>query len=336
MANPAEKFARRFPLLTESAGTLVIALLILLWMANNGYRQSLVLLVSLYGFIGLGIYVPFIMGGQMSLAYNAYLGFGAYSVAIIATRTGLPMIVGFVLGVVVSGLGAIILAFATRKLNAFYLAAVTLLFSTAFADSLVDYPGVTNGAAGITGIHEPVLFGHAFNESDIVVFSVLAIWLIGMSLSILRRSSFGIALRSLREVRLAAEASGVRTSVLSIASLVLGAGIASVGGSLYTVASQAIYPDVLTSDLVFLVIFVPLLGGQRSPWGVVVGSALITYFHVRSHFIGSMGLRKWDAGLFGGGGDRVAGRTERPSRRVELRRPAALTSSAAVHECAAA
>ena len=270
---------RRHALIAEFAGTLIAALVVIGWALDSAYNQDLVILTTLYAFIALGIYAPFIMGGGLSMAYNAYLGIGAYSVALVATRTQLPVLVGVLIGMLISGAVAIVLGMSTRKLTAFYLTGVTLLFGTAFADTLVDYPSVTNGAAGISGITPPSLLGYALDHTAIVIVSILSVWAIAMMLSILQRSPYGISLRALKEVPIAVEASGVRTAAVSIASLALGAGIASFGGSIYAFAGQAIFPETLTLDVVFLAVFTPILGGRRSPWGIIIGAALITLFN---------------------------------------------------------
>lgn len=272
-------FARSHARLSELVGTLAIALLVLAWMGSVAYNQDVVILTALYAFIALGIYVPFIMGGGLSMAYNAYLGIGAYTVAIFSTRLHLPVLLAFLAGMLVSAAVAAVLGLATRKLTAFYLSAVTLLFGTAFADTILYYPNLTNGAAGIAGIKPPSFFGVTLDHTTVVVVAVLSVWAIAMMISILRHSPFGISLRGFKEVPVAVEASGVRTVALSITSLALGAAIASYGGSIYAVAGSAIYPETLTLDVVFLAVFTPLLGGQRSPWGSIVGAVLITYFN---------------------------------------------------------
>jgi branched-chain amino acid transport system permease protein len=270
---------RRRSLLSEVIVTFAIALGVIAWSGNVAYHQDLVILTTLYAFIALGIYAPFIMGGGLSMAYNAYLGIGAYSVALIATRTHYPVLSGLLVGVLISAAVAIVLGLSTRKLTAFYLSGVTLLFGTAFADTLIDYPNVTNGAAGISGIKAPSLFGFTLDHNAIVIVSILGVWAIAMMLSVLQRSPFGISLRALKEVPIAVEASGVRTSAVSIAALALGAAIASFGGSIYAVAGQAIFPETLTLDVVFLAVFTPILGGRRSPWGSIIGAVLITFFN---------------------------------------------------------
>lgn len=270
--------ARRWGRPIELAVTLLLALGAILWAIGDPYRQDLLILTTTYAYIALGIYVPFIMNGGLSLAYNAYLGIGAYSVALAAMRTGLPIWFAFIIGMALSALVAMALGFATRKLTGFYLAAVTLLFGEAYTSFLIDVPNLTGGAAGVGGVPMPSIFGATMTQFQIVIVAVLGVWAIGTMLASLRRSPFGIAVRAQKQVVVAVEATGVRTAVISIASLALGAAIASFGGSIFVLANQSIFPESLTLDIVFLAVFMPLLGGQRSPWGAVMGAMLITFF----------------------------------------------------------
>lgn len=273
----------------QAAITLALAALTVVWVGGSGYRQDLVILTSTYALLALGMYVPFIMGDRLSLAYNAYLGIGAYAVGIIATRTEWSLLLAFPIAMVLSALLAIALGFVTRQLSGFFLAAVTLLFGLAFETWLIDSTGITGGGAGIGGIRQLSLFGTPLSRSTLVIVTILIVWGVAMTLARLRRSAFGIAVRVQREVAVAVEATGIRVPVLTLASLALGAAIASVGGSMFAVVNRSILPESFTLTIVFLAIFMPLLGGQRSPWGAVLGAVLVTYFTFSLQFFAGTG-----------------------------------------------
>src|SRR5690606_12988227 len=101
--------------------------------------------------IALGMYVPMAWGGSLSLAYGAYASMGGYSVAILSARLDLPVLLGWVVGAVVSVVFAVILGLATARLSGFFLAAATLMFCTAFESFLAKEPslGQSNGINGI-------------------------------------------------------------------------------------------------------------------------------------------------------------------------------------------
>lgn len=268
--------------------TLALAVAAIVWATTSGYRGEFALLCALYALVALGMYVPFVMGGALSLAYASYVLIGGYSIALIATKTGWWLGLAFPVGMAVSAAVAIVLGVATVRLSGFHLVAVTLLFSLAFQEFLVTMD-FTGGATGISGIRQLHFFGIALDRNAVIAISVLTVWVLAILLSNLRHSPFGTAVRSQRERRVAVEAAGVTVLTLQLVALGVGAAISSLGGSFFVLAAGSVHPDLFTLELVFLVIFMPLLGGQFSPWGSVLGAVLVALFTFYLTFFKSSG-----------------------------------------------
>ena len=62
--------------------------------------------------------------------------------------------------------------------------------------------------------------------------------------------------------------------MLTSVALAIGAAVAAIGGGLFTYSVGSVTPETFTLNLVFLAIFMPLIGGAGTPWGAVVGAAL--------------------------------------------------------------
>lgn len=277
------------PAAVEAVFTLVLAIGAMVLVHGNPYLEAVALLTATYAFISLGMYLPFIMGGALSMAYNAYLGVGAYAMALVATRTDWPLVWSIPAGMLLSAAVAVVLGLATRRLSGFYLAAVTLLFGIAFYTWLIDAESITGGSGGIQSIRAPSLGGQPVSNSTLVALTILAVWLVALLLSRLRNSPFGIVVRAQRRAPIAVESSGIRVSTLTLVSLALGAAIASLGGSLFAVVNHAIVPESFAVDLVFITMFMPLLGGQDRPWGAVLGAILVVLFTFQLTFFKSTG-----------------------------------------------
>jgi branched-chain amino acid transport system permease protein len=252
-----------------------VGLMILLWTGSNAYRQDLVVLAATYALVALGMYVPFVMAGSLSMAYSAYAGVGAYAVGVVATESDLPLWVAWLVAPVLSAAVAVVLGFATRRLSGFYLAAVTLLFGTAFETWLTDADGITGGSGGIGGIREVALFGWEPDRAQQVVGSVILVLLVGFAVDRLRQSPWGVLVRSLREVPQVVEASGARVPVLNLVALAIGAMIASLGGCLFATFVGGVTPETFSLSIVFLAVFMPLIGGAGTPWGAVLGAVIV-------------------------------------------------------------
>jgi branched-chain amino acid transport system permease protein len=274
--------------LVPVASTLVLAVAAIAWSTTTGYRGDFALLCAMYSLVGLGMYVPFVMGGALSMAYGAYVAVGGYSIGLIATKTGLWLGLAFPIGMVVSAAVAVVLGVATRRLSGFYLAAVTLLFSIAFQEFLLS-SNFAGGATGIAGIRRLHIFGLGVNRTTVIGASIVTVWLVAVLLANLRRSPYGVAVRSQRERRAAVEAAGITVDTLQLVSLAAGAAIASLGGALFVLSQGSVQPETFTVELVFLVLFMPLLGGQYTPWGAVLGAVLVGLFTFYLTFFKSSG-----------------------------------------------
>lgn len=277
------------PDLRSLAVAVVGATALVLWAGQNGFKQDLLLLTAAYGLIALGMYVPFVLVGRLSLAYGAYASMGAYAVATVATRTGWPLITAWVLGALVSAVAALILGAVTTRLSNWYLASVTILFATAFESWLKDSRDISGGAGGIGGIRDFELFGWTLTRDQSIIAAAFLIVVLAFLIDRLRLSAWGITARTIREAPLVVETAGVRVSWMVLLSLGFGAAVASLGGALFTSSVGSITPDTFTMHIVFLALFMPLLGGVGTPWGAALGAALVVQLTLNSGPFASSG-----------------------------------------------
>lgn len=260
---------------TELVTCLLVVGVVLLWMGPSLYRQDLVFLAATYGLIALGMYLPFVIAGSLSMAYSAYAAIGAYSVAFLSVKQGLSPWLGWLCGMAISAVVAIVIALATRRLSGFYLAAVTLLFAIAFEHWLGDADQITGGASGISSIPVPSLFGWTAPRYVQVIAAIVLVCVVAVLIDRLRRSSWGLSLAIARENPPAVESSGISPAHLSVIALAVGAAVASMGGALFTASVQAVTPETFGLDLVFLAIFMPIIGGRGSAWGAPLGALIV-------------------------------------------------------------
>ena len=278
-AAPAPSATERRPalrtILSELALCLVVVVGVLAWMGPSLYRQDLVFLTATYALVALGMYLPFVLAGSLSMAYSAYAAIGAYAVAFLSVKQGVSPWWGWLAGIAISAVVSVIIALATRKLSGFYLAAVTLLFALAFEHWLGDATTITGGASGISAIPVPTFFGFELPRYALVVAAILFVCAIAVLLDRLRRSAWGLSLSAARESVPAVQSSGISPTHLTVIALAAGAAIASTGGALFTASVQAVTPETFALDLVFLAIFMPIIGGRGSAWGAPLGALIV-------------------------------------------------------------
>jgi branched-chain amino acid transport system permease protein len=247
---------------------------LLIWVGVNGYKQTLLVTAATYALIALGMYIPFVLAGSLSLAYGAYASIGGYAVALISTETHLPLWFGWFIGPAIAAVAAVILGMATRRLSGFYLVAVTLLFSEAFQNYLSN-ASFTGGNAGLASFRNLDVFGWHPSGEQLIIACAALVCVTAFLLNRLRLSPWGIVVRSMREIPAAVEAAGTRVPVLNLVALAIGAGIGALGGALFTQMSGSIQPNTFTLNLVFLAIFMPIIGGTGTPWGAALGAVIV-------------------------------------------------------------
>lgn len=255
--------------------TVAVAAVVLLWVGPSLYRQDLVFLAAMYGLVALGMYVPFVLAGSLSMAYSAYAAIGAYAVALVAKHTDWSMWWGWLAGALVAAVVALLLGLVTQRLSGFYLAAVTLLFSLAFKYWIIDARSITGGAGGITRIPPVSVFGWEPSGYVLVGAAAVFVCVIAVLVDRLRKSVWGITLQASRESEDAVRAAGVKPAHLRMVALAIGAAIAAFGGSLFVGSVQAVTPETLTLNLVFLAIFMPIIGGRGTAWGAPLGAVVV-------------------------------------------------------------
>lgn len=271
---------RRSPLRALIVPAIAVAggALLLGWAGGSGFKQDLLVMVAVYALIALGMYIPFVMAGSMSMAYAAYAAIGGYGVAIITTQTSLPAILGWIIGPIISAIVAVILSLLTRRLSGFYLAAVTLLFSMAFEPWVIAAEPLTGGSSGIGGIPTPTLFGWEAPRLLLIGLALGLVIIVATLIERIRAGAWGVTVRTMRDVPSAVEAMGTRTTTLTTVTLAVGAAVASLAGALFVSFMLSITPETFTLSIVFMAIFIPLIGGQMSAWGCVIGAILVIQF----------------------------------------------------------
>lgn len=268
---------------------LLASVLALTWSFGSPFKQDLIIMAVVYSFIALGMYIPFVLAGSMSMAYGAYAAVGGYSLALVLTRTDAPIVVGWITGPIIAALIAVGLGLLTSRLSGFFLAAATLLFSLAFEPWLVAGGELTGGALGVGGMPPVSFFGWQPDRWVLVLITLLLLTFATSMVQRMRRGSWGVVMRTMKDVPDAVEAMGVRTTTFTIVSQATGAAIAALAGAVFVTFMLSITPETFTMHIVFLAIFMPIIGGQISPWGAIIGAVLVVQLTLNSPVFSTSG-----------------------------------------------
>ena len=250
------------------------------------------LLVGAYYIVlALGLSLIFSLGGVVNLAHGAFYALGAYVSVEIARHLGFGA--GAVLApVAVALLGILFERFILRR---FYTADPILSLLVTFGLALVAEQAIRMvwGAAPLpasmpASFKGSVMLGDfLFSRYRLFLLAVVAVVLAGVWL-LLHKTSFGRVVRAGIQRPDMVAALGIRLQPYMTTIVMLGVGMAALGGALFapiTVVHPAMGAEIITVAFVVVVI-----GGLGSFWGVVLAALLVGVVRgITIHFVPAAG-----------------------------------------------
>jgi branched-chain amino acid transport system permease protein len=211
-------------------------------------------------------------GGLFQFHHGAFYGVGAYTVALMLTKTSLPIWVGFVAAPIVAALvGLLIGAFCVRLTRLYFgmlqISLGSLLWAIAFR-----WYSLTNGDDGIHGITMPS-FISSQNSAYYFVLIVVSICLILMY--ILFKSPFGETLQAIRDNPERCEAIGINVRRHQLVAIVIATFFAGIAGVLFVVVEGSVFPDLMFWVFSLEIFIMCLLGGWFTFAGPILGAAIM-------------------------------------------------------------
>jgi len=261
------------------AALVLLAVVAVLPLVGNAYIMSVLIKVGLHAVIAMGLVLLTGLAGQVSLGQGVFYGTGAYVSALLCLRFGISPWLAMPLAAAASGLLAAPIGRAILRLKGIIVAGVTLTVNLIFFYLVVSVSDLTGGATGLSQIPR-------FEYPRIVSYTTFvfyAVWLLAVVCLILTAnlaaSRVGRALKSVNILgggtEDTAQVLGIDVMHFKVAAYVGAAVFAGVAGSVYAHHTSVIEPHTFSVQTSVLVAIMVVLGGVTSPWGAIVGSALI-------------------------------------------------------------
>lgn len=229
-------------------------------------------LVYIIATMGLNLTVGY--AGQKSLGHAAFLGIGAYTVAILM-KAGVSFWLGLPAAALLCFAVGLVLGFPALRVQAIYLAFATLGFNTAVWLFIRNEEWLTGGTFGINNIARPEIFGYSLEGNLAYFHLVLGITvLMALMLLGLLRSPWGKAFTALRDNAIRAESLGISVRGYTLLSFAIGAAYAGVAGGLFASLVQFIEPGPFTVAASIMMYLMVVVGGPGYFLGPVLGAAV--------------------------------------------------------------
>jgi branched-chain amino acid transport system permease protein len=284
MSAPQAQVSAARGLSTVGLGRVVAAIAALLLLAypvisDNIYYQNMIILSLVFAVAASGLSIITGLAGYVSLGQGAFVGLGAYTVGVLATRhpdvsvwLWVPLS-GVVAGLVAAGLGLVALR---ARGPSFVIITVAFLFLVQVV--AINWRSISGGTEGLSlpiptwdvaYANWPFYYGLV----GVLGLQLLLAWWI-------RRTKLGTGLIAIREDETKAATIGINLPVEKIIAFIASAVLVGVAGGIYGYYVTFIDPRGMFNILLSVQTILSLLvGGKATLWGPVLGAFTVEYMN---------------------------------------------------------
>jgi branched-chain amino acid transport system permease protein len=257
----------------------VVALFLFPLLKPNSFYLHLMITIFMYAVMSQSWNVIAGLSGQISLGHGTFFGIGAYATSFFFTEYSITPWIGILLGMIFSGLVAVLIGIPMLRLSGHYFAIATLLIGISFQIIFQRWDLV--GAA--SGLWVPLTekdswLAIQFHSSKVpyyyifLIFFIITFFLVWL----LSRSKIGFRLRAVRDDYQAASSLGINVSRYKIIAYVISAIVMAPMGSMFAQYILIVDPDrVFNFDISIFVLLITVLGGIGSVWGPLIGTIIL-------------------------------------------------------------
>lgn len=254
---------------------LVLALLAFPFVASE-YWLYLACLVAINVASATGLNILTGYTGLVSLGQAAFMGLGAYTVAVLQTRLGTPFLLNLFAGGVVAMAGGVIVGIPSLRVKSLYLAIATIAASVIAHFLFANLTSLTGGTAGLS-VTPASFFGFALDTSFRLywlIVPVAALMLLGSAN--LFRTRIGRAFIAIRDRDISAEVLGIPLLPYKLLSFALSSFYAGVAGGLWAYFFRVVTPESFPLIMSIFFLAAIIVGGMGTLLGSILGAVFMT------------------------------------------------------------
>jgi branched-chain amino acid transport system permease protein len=253
-----------------------------------GSNYQIRILNNMAVFVTLAVSYNLVNGicGILHLGPNAFITIGAYTSALLTMSAAekemtyiivpliwplsvlhTPFVISLLFGGLMATLFAFMISFPVFRVRGDYLAIVTLGFGEVIRVLANALQSVTNGPLGLKGL---VPYTNLWWSWGVAIVTIIMV-------QKLINSSYGRAMKSIREDEVAARAMGIDPFKHLLLAFLISAFFSGVAGGLLAHLITTISPTLFTFFLTFNLLIIIVVGGLGSTTGAVIGAALFAW-----------------------------------------------------------
>lgn len=253
----------------------VSALAILLAFLVSDFRLFQLATVITWAIAMLGLNLLTGFNGQISLGHGAFMGMGAYTIAILVRDYSISYPLALVIAFAICFVVGALLGIPALRVEGISLALITVALALAFPQVIKKFSGLTNGVGGIAMLPEqqfraPDWTGLSNDQFLYLVFVAIAMLMFWLAWN-LTRGRWGLAMMSVRDNPVSAASMGVHLPRTKVWTFAISAGYAGIGGALQMMLTGFTGPDNWGIVVSIAVLTGIVIGGLGTIAGAVIG-----------------------------------------------------------------
>ena len=213
--------------------------------------------------------------GQISLGHSAFVGIGAYGFTVLLREGGMSPWTGMAIGMGAAAVVAFVIGLPTFRLKGFYFTLATISFPL-ILELLVSHYGEPELTVPFHPENQWKFM--EFSNAHTYVWVGLGMLIVALLISeLIDVTSFGFALRAIRDNEVLARAVGIRTVAWKSAAFMISAALSAAMAVLWVkaVLRVTVAEEVFGITVVIVMLSVAFVGGVGMTWGPVVGAAFL-------------------------------------------------------------
>ena len=256
-------------------GVLAVVLVILPFVASQ-YWLYLTCLVGINVIAATGLNILTGYTGQVSLGQAAFMGVGAYTVAVLDRALGMPFFINLIAAGGVAMLVGMVVGIPSLRVKGLYLAIATIAASFILHFIFANWKSVTGGTAGLT-VKPATLFGLALDSEFRFYWLVLPITAaMVFGAANLFRTRIGRAFIAIRDRDISAEVLGISLLRYKLLSFAISSFYAGVAGGLWAYFFRSVTPESFPLLMSIFFLAAIIVGGMGTILGGILGAVFMT------------------------------------------------------------
>jgi ABC-type branched-subunit amino acid transport system permease subunit len=249
----------------------------------------LLTMIGIYSLLAMSLNFQVGFTGLINFGQVAFFCIGAYTSSLLVVNAGVPILVGFLAAMALSGILGYIMSIPTKSLKSDYWAIATLASAEIVRLFALNEGWLTAGPFGVMGI--PQILKDSISKDAYPVFYLLfviaCIIIVYIFLSMLANSPFGRNLKAIRDEEELCLSLGKDTQKLKLQAMIVAGTVGGLAGALFAFYIQFVSPENFKPIETFLMWAMIIVGGRGNFMGAIAGAVVIQLFNVSTRFVGN-------------------------------------------------